>query len=123
MYPSSLIRHKSKYSIIFLLLQSLSNGDTEAGALMFVFYFDEVPTLAMLELMCFCVCVCVCVCVRVTRSLQLFPYTSRINFNTYRLNNASLYKGLLLFVYTHNENKTLWFYKVQKTNRMLLSAI
>ncbi len=35
---------------------------TQAGALMFVFYFDKVPTLAMLELMCV---VCVCVCVRV----------------------------------------------------------
>ncbi len=31
---------------------------------MFVFYFDKVPTLAMLELMCF-VCVCVRVHVRV----------------------------------------------------------
>ncbi len=75
MYPSSLIRHKSKYSIIFLLLQSLSNGDTEAGALMFVFYFDEVPTLAMLELMCFvcvlCVCV-VCACDAITSTVSLY---------------------------------------------------
>ncbi len=65
--------------MIGFVLQSRSNGDTEAGALIFVFYFDKVPTLAMLELMCF-VCVCVCVCVRVMRALQLFPYTSRINF-------------------------------------------
>ncbi len=49
--------------MIGFVLQSRSNGDTEAGALMFVFYFDKEPTLAMLELMCFvCVCVCVCVC-------------------------------------------------------------
>ncbi len=62
--PTSLIQHKSKYSIIFpylrcnvsesetiiyyvnygLVLQSCSNGDTE-GALMFgsLFYFDKVP--------------------------------------------------------------------------------
>ncbi len=104
-------------SIIGFVLKSNSNGDTEAGALMFVFYFVKVPTLAMLELMFF-----VCVCVRVTRLLLLFPYTSRINFKHFRL-NASLYKGLLLFVYTHNENKTLCFYKIKKTNRMLLSAI
>ncbi len=53
--------------MIGFLLPLHSNGDTEAGALMFVFYFDKVPTLAMLELMCVCVCVC-------------DPYTSRINF-------------------------------------------
>ncbi len=45
--------------MIGFLLPLHSNGDTEAGALMFVFYFDKVPTLAMLELMCVCVCVCV----------------------------------------------------------------
>ncbi len=28
-------------------------------------------------------------------------------------------KGLLLFVCTHNINKTLCFYKIQKTNRIL----
>ncbi len=40
-----------------MLIQSRSNGDTEAGALMFVFYFDKVAyQLAMLELMRF-VCV------------------------------------------------------------------
>ncbi len=50
--------------IIGFVLQSRSNGDTEAGALMFAYYFDEIPTLAILELMCF-VCVCVCVCVSV----------------------------------------------------------
>ncbi len=33
-----------------------SDGDTEAGVLMFVLYFDKVPTLAMLELMCVCTC-------------------------------------------------------------------
>ncbi len=39
-----------------------------------------VVKLAMLELMCF-VCVCMCMCVHApARSLQLFPYTSRINF-------------------------------------------
>ncbi len=74
--------------MIGFLLPLHSNGDTEAGALMFVFYFDKVPTLAMLELMCVC-----------------DPYTSRIKFKLF--NNASLYKGLLLFVYTHNENKTI----------------
>ncbi len=41
--------------MIGFVLQSRSNGDTEAGALMFVSYFDKVPTLAMLELMCVCV--------------------------------------------------------------------
>ncbi len=65
MCPTSLIRHKAKYYIIFpylrcnlfecetiiyyandrLVLQSLSNSDTEEGALMFgsLFYFDKVP--------------------------------------------------------------------------------
>ncbi len=70
MYPTSLIRHKSKYSIIFhicdvtyliakllfimsiigFVLQSRSSGDTEASALMFgftVFYFYKVPTGAI----------------------------------------------------------------------------
>ncbi len=34
----------------FFVLQSHSNGNTEAGVLIFVFYFDKVPSLAMLEL-------------------------------------------------------------------------
>ncbi len=53
------------------------------GSLYFILIkYQLAVKLAMLELMCVCVCVCVCVreCVRVTRSLQLFPYTSRINF-------------------------------------------
>ncbi len=76
---------------------------------MFVFYFDKVPTLAKLELMCF---VCVCVCVRERRDqFNCFLIPAESTLNTYRLNNASLYKGLLLIVYTHNENKTLCFYK------------
>ncbi len=71
-----------------------------------VFYFDKVPTGCQVSnagtdvcvrvrdcvcasvcvrafasvCVCVCACVCVCVCVCVTRSLQLFPYTSRINF-------------------------------------------
>ncbi len=66
-----------------------ANGDTEVGALMFgslyfilIKYQLAVKLAAMLELKCFvCVCVCVCVCVRApARSLQLFSYTSRINF-------------------------------------------
>ncbi len=87
-----------------------ANGDTEEAALMFgslyfiLIKYQLAVKLAMLELMCVCVCtrlrasvyafacecvrVCVrvcmrasvCVCVCVTRSLQLFPYTSRINF-------------------------------------------
>ncbi len=77
---------------------------------MFVFYFDKVPTLAMLELMC------VCVCQRDHVNCFLIPAESTLN--TYCLiNNASLYKGLLLFVYSHNENK------IKKTNRMSVSAI
>ncbi len=62
-----------------------ANGDTEAAALMFVsLYFILIKyqlavKLAMLELMCERVCVCVCASVP-ERSLQLFPYTSRINF-------------------------------------------
>ncbi len=69
-----------------------ANGDTEAGALMFgslyfiLIKYQLAVKLAMLELMCVCASVCARVCVRVcvcecaTRSLQLFPYTSRINF-------------------------------------------
>ncbi len=59
-----------------------ANSDTEEGALMFgslyfiLIKYQLAVKLAMLELMCVCVRVCVCV----TQSLQLFPYTSRINF-------------------------------------------
>ncbi len=85
-----------------MLIQSRSNGDTEAGALMFVFYFDKVAyQLAMLELMRFvCVFVNMIMFVKIfnvkcsiytinkkrvgvyssARSLQLFLHTSRINF-------------------------------------------
>ncbi len=59
-----------------------ANGDTEAAALMFgslyfiLIKYQLTVKLAMLELMC-----CVCAHVRApARSLQLFPYTSRINF-------------------------------------------
>ncbi len=65
-----------------------------------VFYFDKVPTgcqvsnagtdvcarvcasVCVRACACASACMCVCasVCVCVTRSLQLFPYTSRINF-------------------------------------------
>ncbi len=57
-----------------------ANGDTEAAALMFgslyfiLIKYQLAVKLAMLELMCVRASVCV------TRSLQLFPYTSRINF-------------------------------------------
>ncbi len=71
--------------MIGFVLQSRSSGDTEAGALMFgSLYF----ILIKYQLRCqvsnagtdvFCVCVCVCVRAP-ARSLQLFPYTSRINF-------------------------------------------
>ncbi len=60
-----------------------ANGDTEAVALMFgsLYFFltkyQLAAELAMLELMC----VCVRACARAPAwSLQLFPYTSRINF-------------------------------------------
>ncbi len=63
-----------------------ANGDTEEAALMFgslyfiLIRYQLAVKLAMLELMC----VCVCVCVRApARSLQLFPYTSRINFKVF----------------------------------------
>ncbi len=59
-----------------------ANGDTEAAALMFgslyfiLIKYQLAVKLALLELMCF-----VCVCAHApARSLQLFPYTSRINF-------------------------------------------
>ncbi len=51
-----------------------------------VFSFDKVPTgwqvsNAGTDVFCVCVCVCVCVCACApAQSLQLFPYTSRINF-------------------------------------------
>ncbi len=57
-------------NLVSKLLQSISNGDTEAGALMFVFYFDKVSTLAMLELMCF-----VCVCDAITPTVSLYQET------------------------------------------------
>ncbi len=61
-----------------------ANSDTEAGALMFgslyfiLIKYQLAVKLAMLELMCVCACARASVCV--SRSLQLFPYTSRINF-------------------------------------------
>ncbi len=103
-YPTSLIRHKSKYPIIFpylrcnvsecetliyyanyrLVLQSRFNGDTEVGALMFgSLYFILIKYHQCCQVsnagtdVCVCVCVCVCAC---ARPLQLFSYTSRINF-------------------------------------------
>ncbi len=111
--PNSLIRHKSKYSIIFpylrcnvsewetiiyyannrLVLQSCSNVDTEVGVLMFgSLYF------ILIKYHQYCqvsnpgtdVCVCVCVC---ARPLQLFPYTSRINFKQLLSYNASLLRA------------------------------
>ncbi len=63
-----------------------ASGDTEVGALMFgslyfiLIKYQLAVKLAMLELMCVRACVRACVCVCETRSLQLFPYTSRINF-------------------------------------------
>ncbi len=59
-----------------------ASGDTEAAALMFgslyfiLIKYQLAVKLAMLELMCASALASVCV----TRSLQLFPYTSRINF-------------------------------------------
>ncbi len=63
----------------------------------------------MRESVSVCVCVCVCVC----DHLNCFLIPAESTLNTYCLiNNASLYKGLLLFVYAHNENKTLCFCKM-----------
>ncbi len=108
--------------MIGFVLQLHSSGDTEAGALMFGSLYS---ILIKYQLFCqvsnagtdvFCVCVCVCVFQRDHFNCFLIPAESTLN--TYCLiNNASLYKGLLLFVYTHNENK------IKKTNRMLFSAI
>ncbi len=61
--------------------------------------------------MCF-VCVCVCVCVW-RDHLNCFLIPAESTLNTYHLNNASLYKGLLLFVYTHNEKNIVL---LKKTN-------
>ncbi len=112
-YPTSLIRHKSKYPIIFpylrcnvsecetliyyanyrLVLQSRFNGDTEVGALMFgslyfiLIKYHQCCQVSNAGTVCVCVCVRVrvrvrvCVCVwACARPLQLFSYTSRINF-------------------------------------------
>ncbi len=58
---------------------------------------------------------CVCVCVYRRDHFNCFLIPAESTLNTYCLiNKASLYKGLLLFVYTHNENK------IKKTNRPFL---
>ncbi len=75
-YPTSLIQHKSKYSIIFPYLRCNVSECSE----------------------------CVCVCMW-RDHFNCFLIPAKSTLNTYRLNNASLYKGLLLFVYTHKENK------------------
>ncbi len=117
-YPTSLIRHKSKYSITFpylrcnvsecktiiyyvndrLVLQSRSNGDTEVGALMFgSLFFILIKYHQCCQVSNAGTNVCVSVCF-------LIPAESTLN--TYCLiNNASLYKGLLLFMYYHKEHK------------------
>ncbi len=103
--------------MIGFVLQSRSSSDTEAGALMFgSLYF------ILIKYQLFCqvsnaetdVCVCVCVCVP-ARSLQLFPYTSRINF-----------KHLVIVLLILHHCIKVCFYLctiTMKTNRMLLSAI
>ncbi len=50
---------------------------------------------------CVCVCVCVCAC-----APFLTPADATLNNYCLIINIASLYKGMLLFVYTHNQNKT-----------------
>ncbi len=99
--------------MIGFVLQSRSSGDIEAGALMFGSLYS-----ILIKYQLFCqvsnagtdVCVCVCVYRRDHFNCFLIPAESTLN--TYCLiNKASLYKGLLLFVYTHNENK------IKKTNR------
>ncbi len=106
--------------MIGFVLQSCSKGDTEAGALMFSsLYFILIKyqlccqvNNAGTDVFCLraCVCVRVCVCALRRDHFNCFLIPSESILNTYCLiNNASLYKGLLLFVYTHNENKTLCF--------------
>ncbi len=111
--------------MIGFVLQSHSSGDTEAGALMFgSLYFIFIKYQLFCQVsnagtdVCVCVCVCVSVSVCVPDHFNCFLIPAESTLNTYCLiNNASLYKGLLLFVYIHNENK------IKKTNRMSLSAI
>ncbi len=57
-------------------------------------------------------CVCVCVYVRVLwrNHFNCYLIPAESTLNTYCLINKSLYKGLLLFVYTYNENKTDFIY-------------
>ncbi len=64
-----------------------ANGDTEAAALMFgSLYFILIKYQLFCQVsnagtdVCVHVRACVRVCVCLMRSLQLFPYTSRINF-------------------------------------------
>ncbi len=98
--------------MIGFVLQSRSNGDTEAGALMFgSLYFILIKcqllcqvSNAGTDVFCVCVSVCVCVCVR-ARSGAI---TSTVSL--YQQNH--LYKGQLLFVYTHNEIKTDFIYNM-----------
>ncbi len=88
--------------MIGFVLQSHSSGDTEAGALMFGSLYS-----ILIKYQLFCQVSnagTVCVCQRDYFNCFLIPAESTLN--TYCLiNNASLYKGLLLYVYTHNENK------------------
>ncbi len=57
-------------------------------------------------MLCVYVCVCVRACVRACVPTSTVSLYQQSTLNTYCLiNNASLYEGLLLFMYNHNENK------------------
>ncbi len=87
-YPTSLIHHKSKYSIIFLYLRcDVSECQTIIYCVNYrlctsvTFQWWQRGAGADVWLTLFvCVCVCVCVCVLSAAITSTVPYTSRINF-------------------------------------------
>ncbi len=82
---------------------------TQVGALMFgsmYFIFIKYQQCCQVSNAGTYVCLCVCVCVLWHDHFNCFLLPAESTLNTYCLiNNASLYKRLLLFMYNHNENK------------------
>ncbi len=91
-----------------LVLQSCSNSDTEVDALMFgSMYFILIKYHQCCQVSNAGTDVCVFVCARALWqdhfNCFLIPVESTLN-TCCLINIASLYKGLILFMYNHNKN-------------------
>ncbi len=119
-YPTSLIRHKSKYSVSETIIYYVNyrlctsvafqrwhrGGHADVWYTVFFIIFIIIIPLFNQGGHISNAGTDVCVCALRRDHFNCFLIPAESTLNTYCLiNNASLYKGLLLFVYTHNENK------------------